>query len=1330
MIAVIKELIDLCVGCSRCVRECLMETANITYQDESGNIKVKIDHEKCITCGVCVSACKHEARTFTDDTERFFNDLSKGKPISIMAAPSIKTNLPDYKKLFTFLKNLGVNKIYDVSLGTDICVWAHVKLIKEGENSNRNSIGISDGVLPMITQSCPAIVNYCEFYRHDLLKRLSPIHSPMACTSIYMKKYQGINDSIAALSPCMAKANEFESTKLAEYNITFKKLLEYIKKNNISLPEKETEYDHGESGLGSLFPMPGGFKENIEYFMGKNLHVAKAEGFNVYEKLNKYAETPQEFLPDIYDVLNCAEGCNIGTASLHNRCLFEIEKTIKNTEKKMMDERKKEHYQSVYNVYDNTLNLANFKRKYSAVPANSPQLTNTDIGKAFEILGKTSYEKQHIDCLACGSKTCYDMAKKIALNINIPNNCIVKAMEDAKIEHKENLAANAQLTEMEKAHESDERMRVMLDSMPFAAHFWDENINMTDCNQAAADMFNIKDKQEYIRRCFEFLPEYQIDGTKSYDLAKNLIRKTFETGFEKVELMSLAADGELIPIEDTYVRVNYKGKKMVVGYSVDLREQKKMMQELKSSALENQHQIIRTNLAMKAGNVFMWEVELKPHDPLNFSNPTYWPDGLRHILGYKDETDFPNLAGSLLSRLHPDDANVVPDNYFPHLLDKTGQTPYNVEYRLQKKNGEYVHIHATSETIRDKDGNPLRSVGTIIDITAAKNLLNEAEKQRMEAENANKAKSEFLSHISHEIRTPMNAVLGTAEIQLQKETNTPDTEEAFNTIYNSGNLLLNIINDMLDLSKIEAGKLELIPTQYDIPSIIYDTVQLNLLRYESKPLEFNLHIDNNTPHDIIGDELRIKQILNNILSNAFKYTEEGEVKLSISAEFEHESHTNFVLVLQISDTGQGMTKEQVFKLFEEYTRFNMETNRTIVGTGLGMHITKRLVDVMNGNIFVESELDKGTVFTVRLPQERVGTNVCGNELADKLRNSRLKSMLKLNKAQIVREYMPYGRVLVVDDVESNLYVAKGMLLPYGLKIETVNSGFEAVDKIKNGNVYDIIFMDHMMPKMDGIETTQKIRDMGYTNSIVALTANAVAGASAMFLNNGFDGFISKPIDTRELNSSLNHMIRDKHPPEVVEAARQQKPVAWIVPNMQFKSDILKVSVLDIEKALVVLEDLLPKINDTDTVDINLFTTTVHGMKSVLLNIGEAELSAAALRLEQAGSAGRITEISTDITSFMNALRSTIEKHKPKAIDNVNNISHDDIIVLKERLSEIKTACERVQKRAAKTALTDLRSKTWPHKINALLYEISMNLLHGEYKKIISAVEETINEQLD
>jgi len=241
---------------------------------------------------------------------------------------------------------------------------------------------------------------------------------------------------------------------------------------------------------------------------------------------------------------------------------------------------------------------------------------------------------------------------------------------------------------------------------------------------------------------------------------------------------------------------------------------------------------------------------------------------------------------------------------------------------------------------------------------------------------------------------------------------------------------------------------------------------------------------------LFGDELRIKQILNNLLSNAFKYTDSGKISLSITRE---PSDKPFMinLLFRISDTGQGMSREQLDKLFDEYTRFNLEANRSTEGAGLGMNITKRLIDLMDGEILVESEQGKGSTFTVRLPQGIVDNGVFGKDVVDNLMQFRLGRMSQIKKApQVVREYMPYGKVLIVDDVETNLYVAKGLLSPYGLSIDTAGSGFEALEKINGGAKYDVIFMDHFMPKMDGIEAAKKIRELGYTQPIVALTANA------------------------------------------------------------------------------------------------------------------------------------------------------------------------------------------------------------------------------------------------
>jgi len=599
-------------------------------------------------------------------------------------------------------------------------------------------------------------------------------------------------------------------------------------------------------------------------------------------------------------------------------------------------------------------------------------------------------------------------------------------------------------------------------------------------------------------------------------------------------------------------------------------------------------------------------------------------------------------------------------------------------------------------------------------------------KKQADAEAANAAKSAFLAKVSHEIRTPMNAILGIAEILLQDESLSHDMQEALSRIYNSGYLLLGIINDILDLSKIEAGKLELTPINYDVPSLINDTVHLNIMRFDSKPIIFDLHLNENIPLTLFGDELRIKQILNNLLSNAFKYTETGRISLSINIEPSNDSGV-ITLLFRVSDTGQGMTREQLDKLFDEYTRFNLEANRTTEGAGLGMSITKRLVDLMNGEILVESKKNKGSTFTVRLPQGIVDSGILGKDIVENLMQFRLGRMSQMKKApQVVREYMPYGKVLIVDDVETNIYVAKGLLAPYGLSIDTAMSGFEAIEKIKNGSSYDVIFMDHFMPNMDGIEAARNIRELKYTNSIVALTANALTGQTEIFMANGFDGFISKPIDIHQLNSVLNKLIRDKYPIETVEAARQIKDNVkkTAVKQQSVNNEIIKIFLRDAGKAVAILETIHAN-NYRRVDDTQMYIINIHAMKSALANIGETELSAAAAKLEEAGRNQNITEISNDTPGFISALRAVIQKNSPnKDGDDKADIimSEEERADLFEKLFIMQKASIEFDKKTVKKTLAQLQEKTWPFTVNKLLETISEHLLHSEFIKIANLID--------
>jgi CheY-like chemotaxis protein len=413
-----------------------------------------------------------------------------------------------------------------------------------------------------------------------------------------------------------------------------------------------------------------------------------------------------------------------------------------------------------------------------------------------------------------------------------------------------------------------------------------------------------------------------------------------------------------------------------------------------------------------------------------------------------------------------------------------------------------------------------------------------------------------------------------------------------------------------------------------------------------------------------------------------------------------------------------MTAEQVDKLFDEYTRFNTEANRTTEGTGLGMNIARHLVQMMGGEISVESEPGKGSAFTVRLPQGLTGSGALGRETAENLKRFRAARQMK-KAPQIVREYMPYGSVLIVDDVESNLYVARGLMTPYGLSIETAASGFEAIEKIEGGATFDMIFMDHMMPGMDGVEAVKNIRELGYGHPIVALTANALTGQADMFMENGFDGFLSKPIDIRQLNALLNKMIRDKYPPEAVEEARRQAAkIKLAKPDEDGRtsdSELAAIFSRDAEKAIARIESLHEKLYRRAD-DIRQYVIDVHAMKSALANIGETALSAAAFKLEQAGRAGDVKVMVDETPPFLEALRKVTEKNKPKEEDGSGETTDEDAAYLNQKLADLQTACAAYNKKAAKGITSELKQKTWPHQVKELLNTISEYLLHSDFEE--------------
>ena len=407
-----------CVGCNRCIRVCPIEGANYVTM-ENGKIKVAIHDDRCIACGSCIQACHHGCRDYEDDTERFLHDLRNGASISLFAAPANRINGEDSGRILTWLREQGVKKIYDVSLGADICVWGHIRLIER------------DKPKAVITQPCPAIVNYILRHGQDLIKYLSPVQSPMLCTAIYMKRYEQISDRIAALSPCIAKSHEFEATGYVDYNVTIKKLIKYIRENNIQLPNHSSGFDHVESSFGRLFSMPGGLKENMEFYFGKKLRIDQAEGPQVvYDSLEEYAKESADALPAVFDVLNCAEGCNIGTGVEHNKSRFKAHAIMDAGRQAVLKEYDAAEYQRLMQVYDSRLHLNDFLRKYVPTSARNRVLTEQEVEKGFEALNKTTEVQRTFDCGACGCDSCRDMAIRIVMGDNIAVNCIQKLTDE------------------------------------------------------------------------------------------------------------------------------------------------------------------------------------------------------------------------------------------------------------------------------------------------------------------------------------------------------------------------------------------------------------------------------------------------------------------------------------------------------------------------------------------------------------------------------------------------------------------------------------------------------------------------------------------------------------------------------------------------------------------------------------------------------------------------------------------------------------------------------------------------------------------------------------
>ncbi len=538
----------------------------------------------------------------------------------------------------------------------------------------------------------------------------------------------------------------------------------------------------------------------------------------------------------------------------------------------------------------------------------------------------------------------------------------------------------------------------------------------------------------------------------------------------------------------------------------------------------------------------------------------------------------------------------------------------------------------------------------------------ELRKAKLLADTANKAKSDFLANMSHEIRTPINAIIGMNEMILRECGDKNIKDYAYN-VQNASGTLLSLVNDILDISKIEAGKMEIVEDEYKLSILLNDIRNMIQIKAEQKDLLFKIQVDEELPERLIGDQVRIRQIIINLLNNAVKYTKTGSVSFKVEKEAVVEDEV--IIKISVEDTGIGIKEENIDKLFDSFERLELKQNRNIEGTGLGLAITNRLVNLMNGQITVDSVWGEGSTFTVVLSQKIVGSQVIGNY--EELYKTYMKPVSTYKEIFTA----PNAKILVVDDHEMNLMVVKSLLKKTMIDISTCTSGEKCVELVKNNN-YDVVLLDHMMPGMDGIDTLKVIRDLDEDKykslPIIALTANAIVGAKEKYISLGFDDYLAKPIQYEELEKMLEKYIIDKK--VVIEDSLKNEMSISNAKQGEIKSHSelidkktgLMYSANDEE---IYKEFLQLFCNYKEEKKTNIMVAyekeawdeygiAVHALKSSSLSIGGKKLSELAKKHEVAAKGGDISFIRSEYKQLLELYDDTcVEIKKLLAIDDVN-----------------------------------------------------------------------------